>query len=102
MRNLFLSRIVLIYKAQSERIVQYTSVRVDVNTEMMAKLISIVTIIAIASVCVFADEERYSDQYDHINPTDILSNDKLRDQYLKCYMGTGPCVTPDAKFFKGI
>jgi len=45
-------------------------------------------------------EEMYSDMFDHINPDDILPNDELRDQYYKCFMDTGPCMTEDQKFFK--
>lgn len=66
----------------------------------MARVISIV-IIGIALMCVLAEEQFYSDQYDHIDPKEILDNDKLREQYYQCFMGSGPCVTADAKFFKG-
>jgi len=45
-------------------------------------------------------EELYSDEWDHINPDDILPNDELRNQYYNCFMDTGPCVTEDQKFFK--
>ena len=45
-------------------------------------------------------EEFYSDKYDYIDVHEILTNDKLREQYYNCFMGTAPCVTPDAKFFK--
>ncbi|KYM87071.1 Ejaculatory bulb-specific protein 3 [Atta colombica] len=45
-------------------------------------------------------EELYSDEWDHINPDDILPNDELRNQYYNCFMDTGPCMTEDQKFFK--
>ncbi|XP_011701613.1 PREDICTED: ejaculatory bulb-specific protein 3-like [Wasmannia auropunctata] len=45
-------------------------------------------------------EEMYSDIFDHIDPDEILPNDELRDQYYKCFMETGPCLTDDQKFFK--
>jgi len=45
-------------------------------------------------------EELYSDEWDHINPDDILLNDELRNQYYNCFMDTGPCMTEDQKFFK--
>ena len=48
-----------------------------------------------------APSELYSDKYDFVNIDEILSNDRIRKQYSKCYLNTGPCVTPDAKFFKG-
>lgn len=59
-------------------------------------LLAILAILAI----VVAEEEFYSDMFDHVNPDDILPNDELRDQYYKCFMDTGPCVTDDQKFFK--
>jgi len=58
----------------------------------------LLAILAILTVVVA--EEMYSDMFDHINPDDILPNDELRDQYYKCFMDTGPCVTEDQKFFK--
>lgn len=45
--------------------------------------------------------EFYSDKYDNIDIEGILENDRTREQYLKCFMDEGPCVTPDAVFFKG-
>ncbi|XP_033228260.1 ejaculatory bulb-specific protein 3-like [Belonocnema kinseyi] len=44
----------------------------------------------------------YSNRYDFINVDEILSNERIRNQYSKCYSGTGPCLTPDAKFFKDV
>lgn len=67
----------------------------------MARLSFIVTIIAIVLTCVLA-QEHYPDQYDDIDATSILENDKLRDQYYKCFMEMEPCMTADAKFFQGI
>ncbi|KZC11655.1 Ejaculatory bulb-specific protein 3 [Dufourea novaeangliae] len=51
-------------------------------------------------VVAFAEEEMYSSKYDDIDIEEILANTKLREQYLKCYLETGPCVTADAKYFK--
>lgn len=68
--------------------------------ERMARLIGIATIIGIALACVLA-EDLYSDRYDDIDVTAIFENEKLRDQYYQCFMDTGPCKTPDARFFKG-
>jgi len=67
----------------------------------MARLSYIVTIVSIALMCILA-EELYSDKYDHMDVSSILQNDKLRDQYYNCFMGTSPCTTADAKFLKGI
>ena len=50
---------------------------------------------------VFAEEEeQYTSKYDDIDVHAILANPKLRNQYLNCYLETGPCVTADAKYFK--
>lgn len=73
--------------------------RVDLKIERMARLIGIVTIIGIALACVLA-EDLYSDRYDDVDVLAIFNNEKLRDQYYQCVMSTGPCKTPDAKFFK--
>lgn len=67
----------------------------------MARFIAIVAIVGIALMCVLA-EEKYDDQYDDIDVTQILENDKIRAQYYECFMGTSPCKTADARFFKGI
>ncbi|OAD52842.1 Ejaculatory bulb-specific protein 3 [Eufriesea mexicana] len=45
-------------------------------------------------------EEFYSDKYDYVNIDEILENDRLREQYYKCFMDTEPCITPDSIFFK--
>ncbi|XP_011870895.1 PREDICTED: putative odorant-binding protein A10, partial [Vollenhovia emeryi] len=67
----------------------------------MTRLSFIVTIVAVALVCVFA-QELYSDRYDDVDLDGILANEKLRIQYYNCFMDTSPCKTADAKFFKGI
>lgn len=43
----------------------------------------------------------YSDKYDHVNYDEILGNDRLRNQYYNCAMGTSRCLSDDAVFFKG-
>ena len=63
--------------------------------------LSYIVLIGIALVCVLA-EEFYSDQYDNVDISRILQNDKLREEYYNCYMETGPCPTEDAKYFQGI
>jgi len=67
----------------------------------MARLIIIAVITIIALMCTNA-QEYYSDKYDDINTLDILNNEKLQMQYYKCFMDLEPCVTADAKFFKGM
>lgn len=73
----------------------------QVSAKTMARLIGIGVIVGIALMCVSAKEDLYSDKYDDIDITNILSNDRLRDQHRKCYMSLGPCPTADMKFYKG-
>lgn len=83
-----------------------THIRLDCSVSFsrvktkMAQLSFIVTLISIA-LYVLA-EELYTDQYDYIDINNILNNDKLREQYYNCYMETGPCLTADARYFRGI
>ncbi|XP_015516355.2 uncharacterized protein LOC107221751 [Neodiprion lecontei] len=56
---------------------------------------------AVAVLGMIAAEELYPDKYDDVNATEILQNDRLRNQYYKCFIGSGPCITADAVFFKG-
>lgn len=60
-------------------------------------------VIASFTVCALANEEEeiYSSKYDHLDTDAILKNDRLRNQYVYCFLDTKPCVTPDAIFFKG-
>ncbi|KAG5344598.1 PEB3 protein, partial [Acromyrmex charruanus] len=67
---------------------------------MMARL-SYIMLIGIALMCVLA-EELYSNQFDNIDASSILQNDKLREEYYNCYMEKSPCPTEDAKFFQGV
>ncbi|XP_008545227.1 putative odorant-binding protein A10 [Microplitis demolitor] len=48
----------------------------------------------------FAQEKLYSDKYDYIDVDGILNNARQRESYYKCFAGTGPCITADAKFFR--
>ncbi|CAL7933692.1 unnamed protein product [Xylocopa violacea] len=63
--------------------------------------ISLALLLLVTSMIVFAEEEKYTSKYDDINVDEILANDKLRHQYLNCFLETAPCVTADAKYFKG-
>lgn len=54
------------------------------------------------TVCILSEKiELYSDKYDYIDIDQILSNDRVRNQYYRCFLGTGTCLSPDAKFLKG-
>lgn len=43
----------------------------------------------------------YDNKFDDIDVDEILINDRLRNQYYKCLIGSSPCITPDAIFLKG-
>lgn len=45
-------------------------------------------------------EELYSDKYDYVNIDEILTNDRLRNEYYDCFIDAGSCITPDSVFFK--
>ncbi|XP_032663627.1 ejaculatory bulb-specific protein 3-like [Odontomachus brunneus] len=61
--------------------------------------LSVAFLVVLAAVVA---QESYSDMFDHIKAEEILPNDELRNQYYNCIMETGPCVTEDQKFFKGL
>ncbi|XP_016843424.1 uncharacterized protein LOC100113667 [Nasonia vitripennis] len=69
---------------------------------MVACSLSFVALFAVCLVAaaVAEEEETYTDKYDHLDVDAVLANDRLRNQYYKCILDTGPCVTPDAIFFK--
>ncbi|XP_058799873.1 uncharacterized protein LOC131669181 [Phymastichus coffea] len=67
----------------------------------MAKSKYLIIFVACLAVSSYAEEEeRYPDKYDHLDVDAILENDRLRNQYYKCFLDTAPCVTADAIFFK--
>ncbi|KAJ8670402.1 hypothetical protein QAD02_001661 [Eretmocerus hayati] len=52
-------------------------------------------------VFLYAEEdEKYDSKYDDIDFKTILANDRARLQYERCFLGTAPCITPDAVFMK--
>ncbi|KYN34954.1 Ejaculatory bulb-specific protein 3 [Trachymyrmex septentrionalis] len=62
----------------------------------MSQLSRIVLIIAMYVVmCVLAEEERYSDQYDHVDIQAIIQNKELRKEYYNCFMEIAPCKSPE-------
>lgn len=64
--------------------------------------LALLLLAAAEAAAVAAEEELYTDKYDYIEPQAILENDRLREQYYKCFAKTGPCLTPDAKYFRGL
>jgi len=45
-------------------------------------------------------ERAYDDKFDNVDLDEILNQERLLINYIKCLEGTGPC-TPDAKMLKG-
>lgn len=70
----------------------------------MRRSVALVVALVAASLalCVSAEDEKYSDKYDDIDVDEVLANPRLRTQYLKCFLGTGPCSSPVALFLKGM
>lgn len=68
----------------------------------MSKCLAIVLALCAFAAYAAADEEIYSDKYDYVDVDSILNNDRIRNQYYECFMDLAPCLTPDAKFFKGM
>ncbi|EFN81740.1 ejaculatory bulb-specific protein 3 [Harpegnathos saltator] len=67
---------------------------------MTTRLIGVYLVIIFGLMCVYAEEELYSDKYDNIDIDGILNNDRLRNQHRRCYIGLAPCITADMKFYK--
>ncbi|XP_043471758.1 ejaculatory bulb-specific protein 3-like [Leptopilina heterotoma] len=61
-------------------------------------------IFAVLTICIAFNyaADFYPTKYDNVNIDEILNNSRVRKQYSMCYLGTGPCVTSDATFFKEI
>lgn len=45
------------------------------------------------------DDSGYDTKYDNIDVNELLKNDRLRKNYVKCLLNEGPC-TPDAQELK--
>ncbi|XP_046746014.1 ejaculatory bulb-specific protein 3-like [Diprion similis] len=63
--------------------------------------ITLVAGFLIAALAMVSAEELYSDIHDDIDVMGILENPEVRRKYYECFMDLGPCLTEDAKFFKG-
>lgn len=70
---------------------------------MVSKLIVFCLVISIILIGLAAgDEEKkdgYETKYDNIDLDELLKNDRLRKNYVKCLLNQGPC-TPDAQELK--
>ncbi|KAG5319919.1 PEB3 protein, partial [Acromyrmex heyeri] len=65
----------------------------------MARLCHIASIVVniLVLMCILAEEEHYSDNYDNIDYHTILNNKTARDSYYDCFMEIAPCQTPVQK-----
>ncbi|XP_018397048.1 PREDICTED: ejaculatory bulb-specific protein 3-like [Cyphomyrmex costatus] len=71
----------------------------------MARLSHIALSIAVnvlVLMCIFAQEERYSDEIDHFDYHIFFKNNTIRDAYYDCYMEIGPCQTDIMTYITGI
>lgn len=67
-------------------------------TEMASKFILIIlTYFIINALC--DSPAGYDTKYDDIDLDDLLKNDRLRKNYVKCLLNEGPC-TPDGQELK--
>lgn len=39
-----------------------------------------------------AQQQKYTDKFDNINVDQVLSNDRILSNYLKCMLDKGPCT----------
>lgn len=60
-----------------------------------------VIIFALVALSAVFAVEMYSNRYDFVDVDAILANPRQREQYYNCFVGSGACLTADAKFFQG-
>lgn len=73
------------------------------KNKMLSKLIVFCLVISIILIGLAAGDEAkkdgYETKYDNIDLDELLKNDRLRKNYVKCLLNEGPC-TPDAQELK--
>ncbi|EDW61821.1 ejaculatory bulb-specific protein 3 [Drosophila virilis] len=61
--------------------------------------------LAILLVCVFAGltaarpDQKYTNKFDNVNVDEVLGNNRILNNYIKCLMDKGPC-TPEGRELK--
>ncbi|XP_005190399.1 ejaculatory bulb-specific protein 3 [Musca domestica] len=63
------------------------------------KFISVAFLVVATLVASIAAQDKYTTKYDNINVDEILSSDRLLNNYFNCLMDRGSC-TPDAQELK--
>lgn len=58
----------------------------------MKSLCLIVFGVAALVATVSAQQQKYTDKFDNINVDQVLSNDRILNNYLKCLLEKGPCT----------
>ncbi|XP_017070249.1 ejaculatory bulb-specific protein 3 [Drosophila eugracilis] len=53
----------------------------------------------IAGLATAAPEKQYTNKFDNVNVDDVLGNNRVLNNYLKCLMDKGPC-TPEGRELK--
>ncbi|EZA53187.1 ObirCsp15 [Ooceraea biroi] len=65
----------------------------------MARLCISIVISSVVLTCCYA-QEFYPDTYDNFDVLAALNDAKTQEQYYKCFIDAGPCVTDSQIFFK--
>ncbi|CAD7091999.1 unnamed protein product [Hermetia illucens] len=59
----------------------------------------LVSVVLCSVVCIFG--QQYTQKYDNIDVDSVLSNDRIRSNYVKCLLETGPC-TPEGRELRNL
>lgn len=54
----------------------------------------LLSVVLCSVVCIFG--QQYTQKYDNIDVDSVLSNSRIRTNYVKCLLETGPC-TPEGR-----
>ncbi|XP_062548465.1 ejaculatory bulb-specific protein 3-like [Armigeres subalbatus] len=49
-------------------------------------------VLGVAALMATASAQKYTDKFDNINVDQVLSNDRILNNYLKCLLEKGPCT----------
>jgi len=66
---------------------------------MRHPIVALLTVCALSSTVVFADEVQYTTKFDNVDVDGIISNERLLNGYVGCLLDRNPC-TPDAAELK--
>ncbi|KAH8283586.1 hypothetical protein KR018_008301 [Drosophila ironensis] len=66
---------------------------------MKASLAIAVCLVAVGLAAAAPQNKQYTNKFDNVNVDDVLGNDRVLNNYLKCLMEKGPC-TPEGRELK--